>query len=160
MNTTINHNIVLKKPKQTARHTLDNPEYISEIWYLDENKLSKPIIQTPRLKVKYSAKKWDISSWTYCIGLYNYDIDPEIKAFHNGIKEYDKHIIAYWTNNKREWNLKSNVNIKPKYFTALRRKHKDDDPYLTLKLISNKEGDILTTINDKSRNKLTPQDIV
>lgn len=161
--------IILKRPKETARHTIDNPEYISEIWYLDDERLYQPIVQTPRLKIKYGAKKWDASgsgsaSWSYCVGLYNYDIDPEIKRFYDSIKEYDKHIISYWTSNKKSWNLRQHSKIKAKYFTALRRRERDDDPYLCIKLIADKDGKVLTSINTKERGSeprrdLSPEEI-
>lgn len=156
--------IILKKPKETARHTAEHPEYISEVWYLDGDKLYQPIIKTPRLKVKYGAKQWNsqtssAASWNYCVGLYNYDIDPDIKHFYEAIKEYDKQIITYWTSNKKTWNIKHHTKIKAKYFTALRRRAPDEDPYFNLKLIVDKNGDVLTSINNMNREKLMPTDI-
>lgn len=158
--------IILKKPKETARHTETNPEYISEVWYLDDDKLYQPIIRTPRLKVKYGAKSWsadntdasDRSSWSYCVGLYNYDIDPEIQRFYQGIKDYDKHVITHWTSNKKSWNLRQNAKIKAKYFTALRRRDPNDDPYLIIKLITDK-GKVLTAVDSKDRKGMLPTDI-
>jgi len=163
--------IILKRPKETARHTVESPEYISEVWYLDDDRLYQPIVQTPRLKIKYGARKWSGAaeaspsvSWSYCVGLYNYDIDPEIKRFYDSIKDYDKHIISYWTSNKKSWNLRQHAKIKAKYFTALRRRERDDDPYLCIKLISDKDGKVLTSINTKERGSdprrdLSPEEI-
>lgn len=150
--------IILKKPKETTRHTADNPEYISEIWYLDGDRLYQPIVRTPRLKVRNGARQWDDGSWSYRIGLYNYDIDPEIKQFYDSIKDYDKHIITYWTSNKKEWNLCHNK-IKAKYFSALRRREPGEDPYLVIKLIKDKEGKVLTIMNNTDREELKPEAI-
>jgi len=96
--------------------------------------------------------------------LYNYDIDPEIKRFYDSIKDYDKHIISYWTSNKKSWNLRQHSKIKAKYFTALRRRERDDDPYLCIKLIADKDGKVLTSINTKGRGSeprrdLSPEEI-
>ena len=116
---TIN-NVILKKPKITNRHSEESPEYISEIWYLDENKLHVPIIKTPRLKVKYTAKSWDVGTWSYCVNLYNYDIDPEINNFYNSIKEYDKYIVNLFAKSRKEWGLKG---IKSKYWRNISEKY-------------------------------------
>jgi len=157
--------IILKRPKETARHTVDNPEYISEVWYLDDDRLYQPIVQTPRLKVKYGARKWDggaaavSAPWSYCVGLYNYDIDPEIKRFYDSIKDYDKHVMSFWTSNKKSWNLRQHSKIKAKYFTALQRRERDDDPYLCIKLIADKDGKVLTSINTKERGTEPRRDL-
>jgi len=156
--------IILKKPKETSRHTDDAPEYISEVWYLDDDKLYRPIIRTPKLKVKYGAKQWSgeqshKSSWSYCVGLYNYDIDPEIRHFHDSLKDYDKYVVSYWTTNKKTWNLQHQSKIKAKYFPALRRRTSDEDPYFTIKLINDNDGKVLTSIHDTGRNVMSSTDI-
>lgn len=156
--------IVLKKPKVTTKHTLDDPEYICEIWYLDDGKLHVPIFQTPRLRVKYKARQWEgtgtgTGSWSYCTSLYNYDIDPEIMEFYESIRALDRHIVEYYTTHRSEWtDIK---NIRCKYFPAMRRKAHGEDPYLSIKLISDYEdGTVLTIINNKNRDSLKPTDIV
>lgn len=158
-------NLILKKPKESLRHTPEAPEYISEVWYLCD-RLYQPIFRTPRMRIKYGARQWTDESgatatgrWSYCLGLYNYDIDPEIKSFYEGIKDYDKHIITYWTNNKKTWNLKHATKIKAKYFTALKRRTPEDEPYFSLKLITGKDGTVMTTINGLNRKALKPEDI-
>lgn len=151
-------NIILKRPRETPRHSEQNPEYISEIWYLDKesNKLYSPIFQTPRLRVKYGCREWGESSWSYCIGLYNYDIDPEVQKFHEAVKTYDRHVISFWTSHKRDW---GHNKIKAKYLTALRRKERTDDPHMILKLITDNDGKVLTSINSKDQRGLDPKAI-
>lgn len=149
-------NIIVKKPKPTSRYTDQNPEYISEIWYLDDNKLSLPIIKTPRLKVKYTAKSWDKGSWSYCVNLCNHDIDPEILEFYNAIKAFDRYIVDFYTKSRSEWKMS---NIRNKYWSAVRKRNKGEDPYFSLKLISDKDGNVLTIINSNKRASLNPKDI-
>lgn len=151
-------NIIIKNPKPTSRYTEQDPEYISEIWYLDDNRLYLPIVKTPRLKVKYTAKSWDKGSWSYCVNLCNHDIDPEISDFYKSIKAYDRHIVDCYTKSRAEWNM---INVKNKYWSAARKRNKgDEDPYFSLKLISDKDGSVLTVINSNKRTSLTPKDIL
>jgi hypothetical protein len=133
-------------------------EYIGEIWYLDDGKLYLPIIQPPRLKVKYGAKIYQNGIiYSYCVNMYNYDIDPEINAFCEFIRAYDKHIVSLFRTHREQWKLK---NIKNKYLTAMKRKDNTSDPFMTIKLLQDKDGGILTSINDISRNRLAPTDII
>lgn len=149
---------IIKAPRETSRSTLNATEYISEIYVKgDDGKIYVPVIQPPRLRVKYSAKRYNPESpYSYCVSMYNYDIDPEIEAFYNFIKSFDEYVVSVYSEKRSTWKLPS---IKSKYWTAMRRKSKTDDFHFVVKLIHDKEGKVLSAINDSNRNKKDPSDI-
>lgn len=144
---------ILKTPRETS-----TGEYISEIWYLDEDGLHQAIIRPPRLKIKYGAKRHEQGkTYGYCVNLHNYDIDPEVRKFHEFMLAYDRHIVGQYKEHKNEWGLQG---VKSKYWTALRRKDKTSDPYLTVKMLQDAEGAVLTSIHNADREKLSVDDVV
>lgn len=149
-------NIILKKP-----HKVGDGRFVSEIWYMDEEHGSnpiKPIIKTPRLKVKYGAKQFkNTNSYSYCLSMYNRDIDPDIGSFYQLFRDYDSHIMKIYMRDKKEWENVPTPSLK--YWTSLKRKNKLDEFHLQLKLICDKDGSVLTAINDSSRNECLPDDI-
>jgi hypothetical protein len=149
---------IIKAPRETARSSPNAREYISEIWYKDDDdKIYVPVLQPPRLRVKYGAKRYNPqSSFGYCVSMYNCDIDPEIEAFYNFVKLFDKYTVQVYTDKKSAWGLQG---IKNKYWTAMRRKSNTDDFYFAVKLIHGKEGEVLTSINNSKRNSCKPTDI-
>lgn len=145
---------ILKTPRETSS---GSNEYISEIWYLDDDGLFQAIIRPPRLKIKYGAKRHEKGkTYGYCVNLYNYDIDPEIRKFHEFIQAYDRHIISQYQQHKEAWGLKG---VKNKYWTAMRRKDKISDPYLTIKMLQDGDGEVLTSIHNANREKLCVDDV-
>jgi hypothetical protein len=115
---------------------------ISEVWYKkDDGAIIKPIFQTPRLKVVYSANKFQSNTYSYCVSLHNADIDEEIECFFNLISTIDQHIIE---------------SLPPKqiYKSAMSRKKPTSDYYMRLKIIN--DG---TVIKNMSRKTCCPADI-
>lgn len=151
-------NFIIKAPRETARSTSGAREYISEIWYKDtDGKIYIPIIQPPRLRVRYKATQYTpSSSYSYCVSMYNYDIDPEIEEFYKFVQAFDKHIVSMYTDKKAAWDIKG---IKNKYWTAMKRKG-IDDYYFVVKLIHDKDNAVLTSINNTNRTVCTPSDII
>jgi hypothetical protein len=141
-------------PLPTTRH-----EYISEVLYLDDEtgRLYRPVFQAPKLRVQYGVKQFKEGGiYSYCVGLYNHDIDPEVREFYHVALAYDRHIVSQYQTHKVEWNLS---NIRNKYWTAIRRKDKTSDPHFVVKLISDRDG-IKTKIYNTSREALSYTDIV
>ena len=138
-------NIIVKAPKPMT----ETGQYISEIWYRHQTGVCKPIIQTPRLKIKYGAKK-HYGSFGYCLDLYNRDIDPDIEQFFELVRNFDKKVIAEYTEHRKEWGM---TDVGAKYWSAMRRKGKDDPYYFQLKLINDKDGNVETSIFDTYRTK-------
>ena len=115
---------------------------ISEVWYRkDDGSIIKPIFQTPRLKVIYSANKFQSNTYSYCVSLHNADIDEEIECFYNLVSSIDEHIVATLS--------KTHV-----YKSAMTRKNPSSDYYMRLKIIN--DG---TVIKNMSRKTCCPADI-
>lgn len=146
---------ILKTPRETSP---GSQEYISEIWYLDEDKLYQAIVRPPRLRIKYGAKRPEKGkTYGYCVNLHNYDIDPEVRKFHEFMLAYDRHIVSQYREHKDGWGLQG---VKSKYWTAMRRKDKTSDPYLTVKMLQDGDGTVLTSIHNADREKLGVDDVV
>lgn len=149
-------NFILKSPKESKRSTAECPEYVGEIWYIVDDKAYIPVIQTPRLKVKYGAKRYNANSvYSYCLSMYNYDIDPQIKRFYDFVQALDKHLVKEFSKHKGKVR-----GVKNKYWTAMRRKTRESDPHFVVKLIQDKEGTVMTTISDTQRESRESTDIV
>jgi hypothetical protein len=151
--------IILKPP------TLLNP-HISEIWYLHTDSLNgkktavKPVFKTPRLPVKYSAKRFsEQSAYGYCLNMGNKDIDPEIGEFYDFVKQMDKALINAFTTGRRSWPVNPTTCLK--YRTAMKRKTAQDDFYFQVKLIHTEKGaSTATVIYSNDRKVITPEDIL
>jgi hypothetical protein len=100
---------------------------MSEVWYKkDDGTVIKPIFQTPRLKVAYSATKFQNNAhYTYCISLHNADIDEEIECFYNLVNAIDDHIKETLVNRQCSG-----------YTSAMTRKKTGTDYHLRLRLIN------------------------
>ena len=154
--------IILKPPTQIGSC------YLSEILYLDKKDTEKtalirPIFKTPRLRIKYGAKRFsENTSYGYCLNMTNKDIDPEINEFYTFIKNFDKAIISVFTESQKSWNVRPTKCMK--YRTAMKRKTANDEFYFQVKLIDdikNKEfRDLATVIYNSNRTKAQPEDIV
>lgn len=152
--------IVIKTPRETNRSTVESPEYISEVWYRDPEtqKVCQPVLQTPRLRVQYSSRSYPNSpSVSYCVSMYNRDIDPEIEEFYNFLCSFDKRVVECYRANKGVWDMRGIAN---KYWTALVRKNEFGEYYLRLKLINDPDGKIITSVHDSNRVEKSYTDIV
>ncbi len=136
-------------------------QYISEIWYRDNDTLVKPIIQTPRLKIKYGARRFrDDAPYSYCVSMYNRDIDQNIEKFYTMLREFDQYAIKTYNTHRKDWQLNGSlIGVVNKYWSALRRKTTKDEYYLKLKLLADADETMLTTINNDRRERCTPEDI-
>jgi hypothetical protein len=116
--------LILKRPRECRQQTVSETtpeatgaqkhEYISEVLYLDEEsgRLYRPVFQVPKLRVQYGVKQFKEGGiYSYCVGLYNHDIDPEIREFYHVALAYDRHIVSQYQANKVEWKL---TNIRNK----------------------------------------------
>ena len=119
---------------------------MSEVWYKkDDGTVIKPIFQTPRLKVAYSATKFQTNAYyTYCISLHNADIDEEIECFYNLVNAIDEHIKETLVNRKCAG-----------YTSAMTRKKTGADYHLRLRLIN--DG---TVIKNTAGKTCCPADIL
>jgi hypothetical protein len=148
--------IILKPPNPS------NPHF-SEIWYLhtDNGKTTavKPVFKTPRLPVKFSAKRFsEQSAYGYCLNMGNKDIDPEIGEFYDFVKQMDKALINAFTTGRRTWSVNPTTCLK--YRTAMKRKTSQDDFYFQVKLIHAEKGaSTVTVIYSNNGKKITPEDI-
>ena len=149
--------IILKPPNPS------NPHF-SEIWYLhtDNGKTTavKPVFKTPRLPVKFSAKRFsEQSAYGYCLNMGNKDIDPEIGEFYDFVKQMDKALISAFTAGRRTWPVNPTTCLK--YRTAMKRKTSQDDFYFQVKLIHAEKGaSTVTVIYSNKGTKITPEDIL
>ena len=147
--------IILKAPPTNSN--------FSEIWYkyTDNGKVTavKPVFKTPRLPIKYGAKRFsDQSAYGYCLNMSNKDIDPEIGEFYDFVKRMDKALISAFTEGRRGWLVKPTVCLK--YRTAMKRKTVNDDFFFQIKLIHTEKGaNNVTVIYGNDRTKLKSEDI-
>ncbi len=149
--------IILKAPPTNSN--------FSEIWYrytdTDSGKTTavKPVFKTPRLPVKYGAKRFsDQSAYGYCLNMSNKDIDPEIGDFYDFVKQMDKALIGAFTEGRRSWAVKPTVCLK--YRTAMKRKTVNDDFFFQVKLIHTEKGaNNVTVIYSNDRKTLKVEDI-
>jgi hypothetical protein len=147
--------IILKAPPTNSN--------FSEIWYkyTDNGKVTavKPVFKTPRLPIKYGAKRFsDQSAYGYCLNMSNKDIDPEIGEFYDFVKQMDKALIGAFTEGRRSWAVKPTVCLK--YRTAMKRKTVNDDFFFQIKLIHTEKGaNNVTVIYGNDRTKLKSEDI-
>lgn len=152
-------NYIIKDPQPTR--TKD--QYISEIWYRDGDRVIKPILQTPRLRVKYGARRYNNTGpYSYCLSMYNRDIDPEIGKFFQMLRDFDQCAIKACNALRKKDNSAETPLLKGvanRYWSALRRKNKFEEYYLQLKLISDLDGGLLTSIHNDSRDKCAPTDV-
>ena len=147
-------NYIIKKPVPSNI----KDQYISEIWYKNNDILIKPIIQTPKLKIKYGARRFtDDGPYSYCVTMHNRDIDQYIGKFYDMIREFDQYVIKTYNANRKIWTL--DASVLNKYCSALRRKTTNDEYYLKLKLLADVDGTILTLINNEYREQCMPENI-
>lgn len=153
--------IVVKTPvKIGINQSNGNPIYKSEIWYCPVNE--KPfqlVIQTPKLKIKYGAKRYtDTSNYVYCVSSYNYDLDNDISDFFNFVRKLDKKICSlYQQCRKKVWEFTHSVN-KYNYSQRRNKSHRktNDDKYIQIKII---DDDVSTKINFNNGSAASPTDI-
>lgn len=146
-------NIIVKPPVYTTQGQL-----MSEIWYRHEGKIIQPVIQTPRLKVRFGARRLGQGPYSYCVSLQNMDIDPEIEEFYHMIQALDKHVVNLLLSADWNWNEK----VPHKYWSAMKRRleeGRNDSFYMQFKVLMESDK-LLTAIHDDSRVARRPEDIV
>jgi len=148
-NDVIMENIIFRKPVAFVEG------WFSNIWYKTGRCSEKLIIKTPRLRIVYSAKKFE-TSYCYCVSLANCDIDDDISDFFKFINNCDQAAIRAFKKYKEDWNIGMS---KITYKSALTRKSAEHDYYFKIKLLQEKES-VITTINSCDRKQLTADDIV
>jgi hypothetical protein len=117
----------------------------SEIWYKDGGCAVRPIFKTPRLPVKFSAKRYnEQTAYSYCLNMSNKDIDSEIGAFFQFVKQVDRALINAFTESNKSWSVKPTTCLK--YRTAMKRRTTQDDFYFQLKLVHSIKGGPPTTV--------------
>jgi len=120
----------------------------------DINK-TKFIIQTPKLKVGYSAKKFESNGrYNYCYSLNLEDNDD----FINFLLDCEKYIITKIDEMKQNEIIK-NKN-KMEFFSSLYNPQNSDDIYFKIKLLTDKNNDILTKIHLINRDVSTFESII
>jgi hypothetical protein len=160
-------NIVLKHPIFIANDENGHPKYTSEIWYKPDNgKPFKPIFKTPRVKVKYSCKKFD-KGYGYCISSFNSDIDDEIKDFFIFVRKLDNKLSSMYSKGCSVWGFQPTS--KNKYWSSVKKAvnkqtyvSSSDNGYIQLKVISTHNKDMLplTKINKYTGEEIDPEQIV
>ncbi|NBT29327.1 MAG: hypothetical protein EBT18_07555 [Gammaproteobacteria bacterium] len=133
--------LVLKTPTPL---TSDGSVFISEVWYKEDGKPYKPILQTPRIRLRYGAKAFDNGNVTYALSTYNSDIDDEIAAFFALVKAIDTQVSRLFMRKRTKWEEFLPVK-RIRYWSSLKKKN--GTPYMQLKMITD-GGDTLTTISD------------
>lgn len=146
--------IILRQPVKVR----DNDIYLSELWYqTTDGRIIRPIFQTPRLRIMYKAQRFQDGLYSYCVSLHGRDIDPNIEKFFNMVQNIDKQIITQFKQKSSEWIL---PNIKKTYTSALVRKSDNHEFYLKLKLLEDRDSNILTSIMNSDRTPAKCDDIV
>jgi hypothetical protein len=150
--------ILLKPPFKAGNF------YISEIWCLNDKRALRPIFKTPRLKIKYGAKRYlENTTCGYTLDFSNKVIDVETANFYQFIRNFDKGLINVFTEIHKTW--PENPAKCLKYKSALKRKTPKDDFYFQLKLIDSSTSsadnrNIISTIHNSDRSVATIDDIV
>lgn len=144
-------NIIFRKP------VAFESGWFSAVWYKNGRNSEKLIIRPPRLRILYGAKKFD-TSYCYCVSLSDYDISDDVNDFLEFLKQCDTTTINYFRANRKEWNI--DIGGRMKYNPALSRKNKDQDFYLKIKLLQNKNQEVITTIFSSDRKRLAVEDII
>lgn len=157
-------NIVVKEPHITSTDKkTGNPIYSSEIWYVKSGeKPFRPILKTPRLRVRYGCKPTPNGKYSYCISTFNSDIDKEISDFFIFIRALDRKISLLSREKQKKY---SKFNYK--YWSSIKRVKNEgilSEGYINLYLISESvktQSNSLTKINDyDTGSPLDPTDIV
>jgi hypothetical protein len=139
-------NLIIKPPKQMK---VNSPKSISvsEVWYKKEDgSIIKPIFQTPRLKIMYTARKFqDNNYYSYCLSLHNEDIDEDVACFYNLVTLIDEHILD--TIKEKKWR------VNQTFRSSLCRKNSNSDYYIRVKLLNE------TRIHDHLGSVMKPEDL-
>jgi len=137
--------------------------WFCEVWHKKDRKSSKIIVQTPRMKIKYGARQFTTDekhSYSYCLSFQDEDINDDIHDFLEFIKNIDKVSATKFSAKRTDWGIELQNDNKFRYKSALSRK-KPGSPFLMkIKLIQDREGNILTNISSNERNKKQYTDIV
>ena len=144
--------LVLKTPTQL---TADGSVFISEVWYKDDGKPYKPILQTPRIRLRYGAKTFDNGNVTYALSTYNSDIDDEIAAFFSLVKAIDTQVSRLFMRRRTKWEEFLPVK-RIRYWSSLKKKN--GTQYMQLKMITD-GGETLTTITDTTGRPRTVEQL-
>lgn len=149
--------LIMKRPIQVGIEADGQTTYLSEIWYKtdDMNKPCIPIIKSPRLRVQYSAKRYQENGpYSYCLSTYNSDIDPDISEFYQFIKDLDRRLTTLYIETRKQWGFKP-TNVM-KYWSSVRTKttkNGNSIGYMQIKTIHDEDGELLTSIHDRKGEK-------
>lgn len=151
--------LVIKDQVLVGHDDNGNPRHTNEIWYKPPapSKPCKPIVKTPRLKIKYSCKKYD-TCYSYCVSDYNSDIDEEINAYFTFVRNVDRRLKTL----HRKLVAKIKGKDKQKYWPTVKKAPSATSEFMQLKVITRNTGNDIepcTKINSSKGDCLAPEDI-
>lgn len=157
--------LILKKPVYLGQNDNGKAMYRSEIWYKDpsvaEGKPFRPIFKSPRLKVHYSCKRFT-NGISYCISNYNSDIDDDIAAFFDLVKNIERRLNILYRQLGSTWDIKF---PSKKFWSSVKKTEGCDTCYMQIKVITNKpdsenaELEPVSKINHNNGAPLAPEEI-